>query len=284
MEKPNLAFVTVRQLASLPFEHAWVTKSLADQCIISTRTKEGGVLFPLYLYPAEINSETEQKSIFDLGDKVHGEKRRPNFNNAFIDKMQQQLGSEFVPNGAGDLRKTFGPEDILNYMYAVFHSPTYRTRYAEFLKFDFARLPLTSDLDLFKTLVRKGAKLVSLHLLESPVLNDTSLQPNYPITGDDKIEVVSYKEPGEQTSDQKVPLTNGRVYINKYQYFDGIDSNVWKFHVGAYQVCQKWLKERKGRQLSYDDKTHYQKIVVAIRETITLMHEIDEAIPEWPIR
>ena len=74
-----------------------------------------------------------------------------------------------------------------------------------------------------------------------------------------------------------------RVYINKFQYFEGVEPRVWNFHVGGYQVCHKWLKDRKGRKLNYDDITHYQKIVLALRETIRLMGEIDEAIPEWPI-
>jgi len=167
------------------------------------------------------------------------------------------------------LRQTFGPEDIFNYVYAVFHSPTYRTRYAEFLKIDFPRLPLTSDTGLFKALAENGAELVSLHLMESPMLNN--LITRYPFAGSNAVDKINYDE------------NNQRVYINKTQYFEGVPPEVWNFHIGGYQVCQKWLKDRKGRKISIDDSTHYQKIVVALKETIRLMEEVDELIPGWPM-
>jgi len=163
----------------------------------------------------------------------------------------------------------FTPEDIFNYAYAIFHSPTYRTRYAEFLKIDFPRLPLTSDKGLFRSLAKKGAELVSLHLMEAPVLNTPAIK--YPIDGSHKVEKVAYDD------------KNQRVYINKTQYFEGVPPEVWDFHIGGYQVCHKWLKDRKGRTLSYDERVHYQKIVVALKETIRLMEEIDELIPGWPL-
>ncbi|MGH9789021.1 MAG: type ISP restriction/modification enzyme [Candidatus Acidiferrales bacterium] len=75
----------------------------------------------------------------------------------------------------------------------------------------------------------------------------------------------------------------GRVYINKTQYLAGVPQDVWEFHIGGYQVCEKWLKDRKGRQLSNEDLMHYQKVVVALNETIRLMREIDEVIPGWPL-
>ena len=159
--------------------------------------------------------------------------------------------------------------DIFNYAYAVFHSPTYRARYAEFLKIDFPRLPLTSDKGLFKALAVKGAALVSLCLMESPELDN--LITKYPVAGSNIMEKVSYDD------------NNQRVYINKTQYFEGVPPEVWDFHIGGYQVCQKWLKDRKGRTLTYDELTHYQKVIVALKETIRLMAEIDEIIPGWPV-
>jgi very-short-patch-repair endonuclease len=177
--------------------------------------------------------------------------------------------SPSTERGLGGEVSYFIPEDIFNYAYAIFHSPTYRTRYAEFLKIDFPRLPLTSDKELFKSLAEKGAELVSLHLMESPVLNTPITK--YPIDGSHKVENVAYDE------------NNQRVYINKTQYFEGVPPEVWNFHIGGYQVCHKWLKDRKGRTLSYDERVHYQKIVVALKETVRLMEEIDEIIPSWPI-
>jgi len=217
----------------------------------------GGQCFPLYLYPAEGEMQ------FDGG------KRRPNLNPEFIKAVQEKIMLKFVEDGRGDLKETFGPEDVFDYAYAVFHSPTYRTRYAEFLKIDFPRLPITSDKDLFKTLAAKGAELVALHLMESPVLDKPITR--YPITGSNEVERVSYDDNSQ------------RVYINKTQYFEGVPAEVWEFHIGGYQVAQKWLKDRKGRPLSYDEQSHYQKIIITLKETIRLMAEIDELIPGWPV-
>ncbi|MBI4289736.1 MAG: hypothetical protein HY671_15070 [Chloroflexi bacterium] len=162
------------------------------------------------------------------------------------------------------------PEDIFNYAYAVFHSPTYRTRYAELLKTDFPRLPLTSDKVLFAALSAKGQQLVSLHLLTSPLLQ--SPVTKYPTAGSSTVEKVAYVDSAE------------RVHINKSQYFEGVPRGVWDFQIGGYQVCEKWLKDRKGRKLSLEDIEHYQKVVVAIKETIRIMKEIDDLIPKWPVQ
>ena len=105
-----------------------------------------------------------------------------------------------------------------------------------------------------------------------------SIVTRYPVAGDNTVDVVRYTSPGEGTE-------NGRVWINTGQYFDGVPPNVWDFHIGGYQICLKWLKDRKGRQLTYDDLTHYQRIVSAIYETIRLMTEVDDTIDEyggWP--
>ncbi len=211
----------------------------------------------LYLYLAEGEMQFE------------GGHRRPNLAPEFIKAISDKLGLKFIEDERGDLEGTFGPEDIFNYAYAVFHSLTYRTRYAEFLKIDFPRLPLTSDKALFKDLTEKGAELVSLHLMESPTLNN--LITGYPVTGSNTVDKVTYDG------------NNQRVYINKAQYFEGVPPEVWDFHIGGYQVCQKWLKDRKGRTLTYDELTHYQKIIVALKKTIRLMAEIDELIPGWPV-
>jgi len=174
---------------------------------------------------------------------------------------------QFILDGEGDLKKTFGPEDIFYYAYAVFHSPTYRTRYAEFLKIDFPRLPLTSDKELFAQLVAKGKELVELHLLKSSKVDD--FITTYSEAGDNKVEKVAYAD--------------GKVHINNKQYFGELPEEVWNFKVGGYQVCEKWLKDRRGRVLSSEDITHYQRVVVALKETIRLMREIDQAIVKWPM-
>lgn len=174
-----------------------------------------------------------------------------------------------MPDGTGDLTETFGPEDVFHYAYAVFHSPTYRERYAEFLKRDFPRLPFTSDRALFADLAAKGAELTGLHLMTSPALD--SFMTRFPEGGDSVVEKVRYSP------------ADGRVYINNGQYFEGVPEEVWQFRVGGYQMLDKWLKDRKGRRLSSGDVRHYQRIVVALSETRRLMREIDETIPGWPL-
>lgn len=167
-------------------------------------------------------------------------------------------------------RSEFGPEDVFYYIYAVFHSPTYRERYKEFLKIDFPRVPLTSDLALFGKLVPLGYELVQYHLLEHTKLEQAPVV--FPVTGDFVVDKVRYDDQHQ------------RVYINKTQYFEKVPQAVWEFHVGGYQVCQKWLKDRKQRALSFEDIRHYAKTVMALGETIRLMQEIDQAIVEWPIK
>jgi len=181
------------------------------------------------------------------------------------------------------LKKTFGPEDVFNYIYAVFYSPTYRTRYAEFLKSDFPRVPLTSDVNLFRSPCGLGAELVALHLLESPKLEKPVAR--YPVKGSDMVDkgFPKYVATGELEPGTGKPLKEGRVYINKEQHLEGVSAEVWNFHIGGYRVCEKWLKDRRGRKLTYGDLEHYRKVVTAIKETIRLMAEIDAAIPKSPV-
>jgi predicted helicase len=251
----NLGLLSARSNKTSKMDHFFCSSNITE--LKCGEYSIGSYLFPLYLYPSEGEMQFE------------GGKRRPNLNPDFIKAASDKLGLTFVEDGKGDLDQTFGPEDIFNYAYAVFHSPTYRTRYAEFLKIDFPRLPLTSDKELFKVLAAKGAELVSLHLMESPGLE--TLITTYPVKDSNEVEKVTYDEKTQ------------RVYINKTQYFEGVPPEVWEFHIGGYQVCQKWLKDRKGRTLTYDELTHYQKVIVALMETIRLMAEIDDVIPEWPV-
>jgi len=254
----NMALLAMRQIALQDGCSHFLVANVPSIDRVFYSDKGAASVFPLYLYPAEGEMQ------FDGGN------RRPNLNPEFIKDFSDKLGLKFVEDGRGDLEQTFGPEDIFNYAYAVFHSPTYRARYAEFLKMDFPRLPLTSEKKLFKALAGKGAELVSLHLMESPVLNKPITK--YPVTGSNEVDKVTYDEKTQ------------RAHINKEQYFEGMPSEVWDFHVGGYQVCDKWLKDRKGRKIGVDESTHYQKIVVTIKETIRLMAEIDALIPRWPLQ
>jgi len=259
----NLGLITSRLTKGETFQHAQVTRNIVEVICMSPKTSNNGFVFPLYLY------STTKTDLFD--DSAAGG-RRPNLAPEFIADFSARLQLDFVPDGCGDLRKTFGPEDVFHYAYAVFHSPTYRSRYAEFLKGDFPRLPLTSNVALFRSLCALGKELVALHLMEQL----PNLETSYPVTGDNTVDNVRYTEPASG-----VP---GRVWINQKQYFDNVPPEVWGYHIGGYQVCQKWLKDRKGRQLSYDDLTHYRGIVAALARTIELQAAIDDAIGEWPLQ
>ena len=269
--KENLCLLSSRQQATLGYRHCWVAKEVANDCVISTTSREANQVFPLYLYP-----NFKQTGLFDIQVPSNAPGgRRPNLSPAFISDISNKLNMQFISDGKGDLQQAFGPEDIFDYIYAVFHSPTYRTRYAEFLKIDFPRLPLTSNADLFRELCKLGERLVGLHLMEK----FGRAMPKYPAKGNDMVEKIEYLEPRDKPD-------QGRVYINKEQYFEGVPPEVWNFHVGGYQVCQKWLKDRKGRVLPFEDIQHYQRVVAALGETIGLMGRIDEAIEEhggWPI-
>src|SRR5438876_59386 len=182
---------------------------------------------------------------------------------------------KLLPQHKGDLQQNCGPEDIFNYMYGVFHSPAYRKRYADFLKTDFPRLPLTSNVDLFRELCNIGNRLVKLHLMEET----GEPLPIFPRTGSHVVDAVRYTEPGSGCE-------KGRIWINKTQYFEDIAPETWQFRIGGYHVCQKWLKDRKGCVLLCEDIEHYKCLVACLRETLMLMKMIDRVIDErggWPI-
>jgi predicted helicase len=305
---PNLAIITTGQTRDE--WDALVTPNICGHK--SCAAYDINTLFPLYTYTVSGEKEPRQAQLdAELSHWPAGKNgRRPNLNPDFIADMEKRLGLSFLPDGEGDLKRTFGPEDAFNYIYALFHSLTYRSRYAELLKSNLPRVPPTSDRSLFRSLCGLGAKLVALHLLESPKLAKPIAR--YPVAGPNVVEkgFPKYVAPGEPEPGTGAPLRAGRVYIDKSavapvydrrslpseqsgarraplqqggQYFEGIPPEVWNFHIGGYQVCEKWLKDRRGRTLTYGDLEHYCKVVTALSETIRLMAEIDAAIPKWPI-
>ena len=227
VSKENLALLTCRQQSTFDFQHVFLTKILVDICIVSMQTKETGYAFPLFLY-------------FKDGS------RATNLNMEIVAEIEKIVGK-------------VSPEDTFDYIYAVLHSPSYREKYKEFLKIDFPRVPYPKDTKTFKKLAAFGAELRSLHLLESPKVNQ--FITTYPIAGSDTVEKLAYK--------------NGKVFINTEQYFGNVPEVAWNFYIGGYQPARKWLKDRKGRALKNADIEHYQKIIVALAETNRIMKEID---------
>ncbi len=207
-------------------------------------------MIPLYLRPDPSDLGFSKKETFNLSP-------------GFLSRIATSLR---IPQADSGLPQGLTPEDIFHYAYAVLHSPGYRSRYAEFLKIDFPRLPLTGNLELFRALARLGGELTALHLLESPKL----AQPITEFIG------------GRNPEVEKISWSKNTVWIDRAQTtgFRGVGGEVWNFHIGGYQVCQKWLKDRKGRTLSKADQTHYGKIVIALAETIRLMAEIDAVIEQ----
>jgi hypothetical protein len=247
---------------------------------------DGTFVFPLYLYP---NGFMPEADLF-----AHDNGRRPNFSAAFIKDLCEKLQVEFVPDGLGKpAKREVGPELIFHYAYAVFHSPAYRERYAEFLRADFPRLPLTSNWELFRTLAGYGGELVDLHARGKGDPKGIS----FPIKGDNVIEEVRYQSPqiSQTDADKKsafqsassVDASVGRVWINDRQYIEGVPETAWSFPIGGYLPAQRWLKDRMGRTLGFIEQEEYCRIVWALLETKRIMVEIDEAIEKhggWPLK
>lgn len=229
--------------------------------------KDGTYLLPLYV-------ENDRRGLF-----AENRGRCPNLSPSFLKALAAVLkGETKAPQG---LPTGVTPEDVFSYIYAVFQSPAYRKKYSGFLKIDFPRLPLTGTLELFRDLAHLGGELTALHLMESSKLDSfitTYTGPKSPEVG--RVgwshDTVWLDAAATKKGQPAKPGTIG---------FHGVPESVWNFHIGGYQVCEKWLKDRKGRTLSKDDIAHYQKIVVALSETIRIMAEIDVVIEQhggWP--
>ena len=237
-------------------------------------------LFPLYTYPAVGEADTTMVDRRPTGKWG----RTANLASEFIERFADAVELRFVNDGRGDLRETFGPEDILAWMYSVFHSPGYRERYEASLKVDFPRVPLPGRPGLFRELVALGHHLLAVHVLDDPRLNNSitsytgPTNPGVSRVGwwSDTVWLDAGKTNAREGHRATKPGTIG---------FRGVPEQVWDFHIGGYQVCHKWLKDRRGRTLSDEDIAHYQKIVVALNETIRIMARVDEVVEAhggWP--
>ena len=257
----NICLNITRQTKAADWRHALVSD--APSSAVFLEVKDGSSVLPLYLYP-------ESSDALDLDIPA----RSPNLAPEFVAELATALDLEFTPDGRGDLDASFGPEDVLHYIYAILHSPEYRRRYADFLKSDFPRIPPPGSRALFAELAAHGAQLVALHLMEAAGDN----QPAFNVSGANLVDKFRYVEP---TDDDP-----GRVYINTHQHFEGVAPETWEFTIGGYQPAHKWLKDRKGRNLSYDDIRHYQRICAVLAETPKLMSRIDATIDAhggWPL-
>ncbi len=255
MLQENLGLVLPRRVeVSGPWQHILVTSHITEHVAVSLKTID--YLFPLYLYP-----RTEEKRPGNPHKKSFGnlmlffdpqteyQVKKPNISTSLLDQIKKSY------------KKTPSPEQILFYVYAVLYSKKYRVKYEEFLKMDFPRIPFTAEYPLFLKTAQYGQRLVDLHLLKASELDPPTAR--FQGQGEAKVEK---------------PLFNGeslRVYINKSCYFEGVPLEIWEYPIGGYQVCDKWLKDRKGRVLHLDEIKQYCQMVTALKKTIEVQKEVD---------
>ncbi len=254
----NVALVATRQVTRPQFEHVFVSRHIIE--IKSCSHDRNTQIFPLFIHQSD-----DELALFS--------NPAANLNQSFLIKLACELGLK-LKNATREFGREdeLTPQSVFDYAYAILYSPGYRERYFEFLRSDFPRLPFTSNLKLFRIIAKLGGEMVALHLMESPRLNKS---------------IAKWSDKSPSCEVEKIAYSDHTVWINKDQSqgFVGVSEEVFNFHIGGYQVCEKWLKDRKGRKLSKGDIEHYQKIVVALHETIRLMAEIDKVIDAhggWP--
>ncbi len=243
MLKENLGLLCKRQGKRKPYSYFFITDTICESCVFESAFANNTV-FPLYLYEDE-----NQKDLYTFENK----EKKPNIELKIYNKLEGTFGQKL------------SPEDILNYIYGVFYSNTYRETYAKFLEYDFPRVPFTADSALFQQMAALGKRLVDLHLLRSPELD----QP-----------IARFEGKGEDrtvTTPKYDPKTK-RLWINATYYFEGITPEVWQYQIGGYQVLDKYLKARKGRSL--EDPRHILRVATALAKTIEVQKEIDALYPQ----
>ncbi|WP_290735243.1 MULTISPECIES: type ISP restriction/modification enzyme [unclassified Fibrobacter] len=247
----NCALIANKTIKSEDITQYFVCRNIVDSHILETMNATANV-FPLYLYPTE-------------GEEKLGETRKPNLDETIWRKIDACLDSStpFPSASSGNYAQNDNshittPEQIFDYIYGVLHTPSYREKYKEFLKIDFPRIPFPENKEEFERIVSIGNKLRKLHLMEEIPPQATS----FDIEGDNAVSEIRFEK--------------GKVYINKTQYFANVPELAWNFYIGGYQPAQKWLKDRKNRTLTYDDISHYRKIIAILIETHKLMQNLDE--------
>lgn len=258
VDHQNVGLIFNRQTAKDYFSFSFVSERIINHGTFYLGNRGQDYIAPLYRYP--VNGQQ--------ADALREVERAPNLNPKIFAKIcaaaEIDPGDQAQPDD--DFRTVFGearPSEVkaFDYIYGVLHSPTYRETFAEFLKIDFPRIPYPSSPEVFAHVSDKGEQLRRLHLMEAPAIGDTP----YPYTGEgDDMVAAGFPK-----------IEHGRVLINKTQGFDAVPPVAWTFHIGGYQPAQKWLKDRRGRALSWDDIGHYQKIVKILVETNRIMREIE---------
>lgn len=267
MLEENIGLIARRQmLPNKPMNYFFVSNNLIADGVIRSDNKGSESIFPLYIY---LKSSSKKKAkfsqLFIFEPEEEYQAILPNISKDLIASLVRTYKKSFLNPLEGLESETkkvgFGSKNIFYYIYAVLYSNTYRTKYSEFLKIDFPRIPFTSNYKLFIQLGKLGKQLADLHLLKSNELDK-------PIS--------MYSGKGDYKVTIRPKWDNEKVYINATRYFTNVKEEVWNYQIGGYQVCDKWLKDRKDRELSLDEIETYCKIVTALSKTIELQKEIDE--------
>lgn len=255
-QKDNVGLIFKRQAKEEPsgYTNFFISDSLIIDGLFAIDPLGREVIAPLYLYP----------DIEHLPSLIENH-RISNFSSQFINEIALRLNLQFTSEKS-DNRTTFSPMDILDYIYAIVHNPTYRKKYAEFLKVDFPRIPYPKDLQQFLKLSAYGSELRQYHLLNHSALNKTST--SYPMPGSNLVEKQEYILDSESAD-------LGKVFINSEQFFGNVPRSAWDFYIGGYQPARKYLKDRKGRLLLYDEIIHFQKVIESLYCTTQIMTQID---------
>jgi len=282
LSEKNLGLVSPKRVEIVgSWQHSFVTNTILDHVAVSMKTID--YLFPLYLYASVIGAGKHTQHLIDSLETPHARNGRiPNLNRTMLSELEKKLEMTFVEE-KGDLKSTFGSEDLFHYIYAILFSPLFRSRYARLLRLESPRIQFTADKRLFGKLSALGRELVDLHLLQSTSLSKPVTK--YPVPGNNEIGngYPKFVQAGQRDSRTNTVLKENRVYVNGNQYFEGVKTEVWEYEIGAFKVCENWLKERVGRTLSFSDLTMFQKIIVAIDATMAISKRIDAAIEKWPL-
>ncbi|MBQ4502400.1 MAG: N-6 DNA methylase [Alistipes sp.] len=244
----NVGIVVGRQCVS-DWRYAFVTDKICEFNLTGTAGRFGsGYVFPLYTYNSIDNN------LFT---------RRPNLNMEIVGQIADRIGLTFEAEPS-DNEGAFSPFDLLDYIYGILHSPSYRERFNEFLKVDFPRIPYPTNASEFQRIAKIGGELRKVHLMEIklPILT------KFNVNGSDTVEIIKVTE---GNSEDVI-----KIWINDEQYFDDVPRIAWEFYIGGYQPAQKWLKDRKGMKLEAKDYLHYAHIISALYRTQELMNEIDK--------
>jgi predicted helicase len=255
LNKDNLV-LHLAKIVKSEWNHTLITKSIPTAISMDIN---GTYFTPLYIYPKLNRQQTIEKV----------EERKPNLNQEIVDVIAKKLDLVFT-NEKDTTENTFSPIDILDYIYAVLHSPTYREKYNAFLKTGFPKVTYPKNQNTFWQLVKLGSEIRQLHLLESPKVEEPIT--NYRGEGDN---IITRKITKSDIGYEPTTDTHGKVWINDTQYFDNVPLIAWDFYIGGYQPAQKWLKDRKGRVLGFEDIFHYGKIIISLTDTHRIMQEID---------